>query len=267
MADLYLTISEQPDAVLEAIASSMDDRINDPNMRAICSDYMSALPGPGREILEIGCGNGASTELLLEAARPSRLVGVDPAAGLLERARNRFAEGTGISFEIGDAVMTRQADASFDIVLAHTVFSHLAEPLAALREAYRVLKPGGTLAIFDGDYATNTVSLFEGDPLQAAMVATQRNLIHDPYLMRRLPQFMIKAGFQQPRSKAHGFVQTSRPDYLLSLLSRGVTAGSKAGEYGDQLATAFQAEARRRVEDGSFYGAILFISTTATKPH
>ncbi|MBV7396947.1 methyltransferase domain-containing protein [Mameliella sediminis] len=266
MPDLYLSISDQPDAVLEAIANSMDDRARDPEMQEICASYMGRLPGPGATILEIGCGNGASTAMLVDAASPGQLTCVDPAEGLLDRARRRFAGQDSIRFAPGDAVNTGQPDSAFDVVVAHTVYSHLSDPRAALAESFRVLKPGGTLAVFDGDYATNTVALFEGDPLQAAMTATLRNLIHDPYIMRKLPRMMVEAGFDAPRTAAHGFVQTQQPDYILSLMARGVTAATKAGECGVELSTAFEAEAARRVADGSFYGAILFASAIAVKP-
>ncbi|WP_417207216.1 methyltransferase domain-containing protein [Antarctobacter sp.] len=266
MTDLYLSISEQPEAVLDAIAASMDDRARDPAMQEICASYMGQLPRPGAQVLEIGCGNGASTEALLRATSPAHFTGVDPSDGLLARARARFHGRDGLRFAVGNAVSTGQSDAAFDVVVAHTVYSHLPDPAAALAEAFRVLRPGGTLAVFDGDYATNTVALFDGDPLQAAMTATQRNLIHDCYIMRRLPALMKDAGFDPPRCTAHGFVQTQQADYLQSLMSRGVTAAAKAAEIGEALSEAFQAEAARRVTNGTFFGAILFISAIATKP-
>lgn len=266
MPDLYLRIADQPDDVLEAIASSMDKRAAEPQMRAICADYMTGLQQAGAQVLEVGCGNGAATALIVENLEPGRLVGVDPSAGLVARAEARFANDPRLSFAVGDAVRSGQDDGAFDTVFAHTVYSHLDDPQAALGEAWRVLRPGGRLAIFDGDYATNTVALFDGDPLQAAMTATQRNLIHDPYIMRRLPALAAAAGFEIERIDAHGYVQTQTPDYLLSLIARGVDAARAAGECGDELASAFTREAERRVGDGSFYGAILFVSVIARKP-
>ena len=120
--------------------------------------------------------------------------------------------------------------------------------------------------MFDGDYATNTVALFDGDPLQAAMQATQRNLIHDPYIMRSLPKLAQKTGFIGGDTEAYGYIQTTQPDYLLSLISRGVDAARAAGEAGDKLAEGFKSEAARRVEEGCFYGAILFACFNASKP-
>ena len=266
MTDLYLQIAEQPDDVLEQIALSMDKRAAEPAMQDIAARYLGALGRRRTQVLEIGCGNGASTALLLQHLEPSHLVGIDPSPGLIERARKANRLRAGVTFEVASAVATGQPDAAFDAVVAHTVFTHLPDPEAALAEAFRVLRPGGRLAVFDGDYAINTVALFDGDPLQAAMATVQRNLIHDPYLMRRLPGLTRAAGFEIREIAPHGYVQTERADYLSSLIARGADAAVRAGECGVELAAGLQREAERRIAAGTFYGAILFISLIAEKP-
>ena len=60
-------------------------------------------------------------------------------------------------------------------------------------------------------------------------------------------------------------MQTTSPDFLLTLLSRGTNAAAQAGEIGQELVDSFDREARRRVANGTFYGAILFLSLTARK--
>jgi hypothetical protein len=124
---------------------------------------------------------------------------------------------------------------------------------------------GGQLVIFDGDFTTLTVALFEGDPLQAAAGAVLRNLVHAPYIMRRLPALVTTAGFSLQSVEPHGYVQATSPAYLLTLLSRGTRAAAQAGEIGQELVDSFDREARRRVANGSFYGAMLFLSLTARK--
>ena len=107
--------------------------------------------------------------------------------------------------------------------------------------------------------------MFEGDPLQSAAGAVLRNLVHAPYVMRRLPALVTAAGFTLQSVESHGYVQTTNPAYLLTLLSRGANAAAQASEIGQELVDSFDREALRRVANGSFYGAMLFLSLTARK--
>jgi arsenite methyltransferase len=266
VTDLYTRISEQPRDVLDTIANSLNVRASEPAMQAICARYMAqiALPADAR-VLEIGYGNGATTKLIIRHVRPAQLVGIDPSSVFIEMARATFAGEPRVSFAVGDAVATGQADALFDLVIAHTVYSHLVDPEQALAEARRVLRPGGQLVIFDGDFATITVALFDGDPLQSAVNAVLRHTVHAPYIMRRLPNLVGAAGFTVQSVEPHGYMQTTSPDFRLTLLMRGTTAAARAGEIGQTLVEGFEREARRRVADGTFYGAILFLSLAAHK--
>src|SRR5262245_26483783 len=196
MADLYTRISEQPREVLDTIAKSLDVRASEPAMQAICARYMApiTLPATAR-VLEIGSGNGATTKHIMQHLRPAQLIGIDPSPVFLAMARETFAGERRVSFASGEAAATGQADASFDLVIAHTVYSHLVDPEGALAEARRVLQPGGQLVIFDGDFATLSVALFKGDPLQSAADAVLRHMMHAPYIMRRLPALVVAAGF------------------------------------------------------------------------
>jgi arsenite methyltransferase len=263
---LLSRIKEQPREVLDVIAASMNVRASEPAMQAICARYMAQITLPaGARVLEVGCGNGAATKLIMQHVGPAQLVGIDPSPVFVDMAAAAFTGEPRASFAVADAVATGQADAYFDLVIAHTVYSHLLDPKEALTEARRVLRPGGQLVIFDGDFATLTVALFEGDPLQTAAEAVMRNLVHAPYIMRRLPALVTAAGFSLQAVEPHGYVQTTSPAYLLSLLSRGTNAAAQAGEIGQELVDSFDREARRRVANGSFYGALLFLSLTARK--
>jgi len=266
MGDLYIRIGEQPREVLDAIANSLNVRASEPAMQAICARYMSQVAVPaGARVLDIGCGNGATTRLIMEHMNPSQLVGIDHSCVFIDMAREMFAREPRVSFAVGDAAATAQPDAFFDVVIAHTVFSHLIDPEGALIECYRVLRRGGQLVIFDGDFATTTVALFDGDALQSAVTAVLRHLMHAPYIMRRLPALVTAAGFRVQSVEPHGYVQTTSPDFLLALLSRGANAAARAGEISQALIDGFDREARQRVAKGTFYGAILFLSLTARK--
>jgi len=266
VTDLYTRIADQPREVLDTIANSLNVRASEPAMQDICARYMARVTQPaGARVLEIGCGNGATTKLIMQHARPAQLIGIDPSSVFIDMARQAFAGEPRVSFAPGDALSTGQPDSSFDLVIAHTVYSHLVDPEGALAEARRVLRPGGQLAIFDGDFATITVALFDGDPLQSLVGTILRHMMHAPYVMRRLPALVAAAGFNVQSVEPHGYVQTTSPDFLLTLLSRGANGAAQAGEIGQALVEGFDREARRRVANGTFYGAILFLSVIARK--
>lgn len=110
-------------------------------------------------VLDVGCGPGSITVDL--AARvaglggaASQVTGVENTEAPLDAARQLAARrGVEAGFQTGDAYALPFADSSFDIVLAHQVLQHLADPVAALREFARVCAPGGVVAVRDADYA------------------------------------------------------------------------------------------------------------------
>jgi ubiquinone/menaquinone biosynthesis C-methylase UbiE len=75
---------------------------------------------------------------------------------------------------------------SFDAVVFDSTLSHIPDPEQALEEAFRVLRAGGCLAAFDGDYATTTVALGDHDPVQACVDAMMAHSVTDRRVMRPL---------------------------------------------------------------------------------
>jgi ubiquinone/menaquinone biosynthesis C-methylase UbiE len=93
---------------------------------------------------------------------------VDQSPVLLEAARRLAAEegmGGRIEFRVGDAHALDLADASFDVVVAYTLVSHVTDPATVLREVARVVRPGGAVVVVDGDYASWTFGC--SDPVWA----------------------------------------------------------------------------------------------------
>jgi SAM-dependent methyltransferase len=108
---------------------------------------------PGLDVLDAGCGPGTITAGLALRVAPGTVLGVDSSGDVLEAARAATKHLGNVRFEPGDVYRLECEDDRFDVVHAHQLLQHLADPVAALREMRRVCKPGGVLAVRDADYA------------------------------------------------------------------------------------------------------------------
>ena len=93
---------------------------------------------------------------------------------------------------------------SFDAVLSHAVFEHLARPLAALAELRRVLRPGGVLGVCSSDWGDAQIEP-RGEDVDLALrchLLLRRKAGGDPYAGARLPGWIEAAGFTSSRSRA-----------------------------------------------------------------
>lgn len=118
--------------------------------------YLLDLLRPAQDLLDVGCGPGTITVDLARRVAPGRVLGIDPEADIVAKADELARqEGAGnVTFAVGDAYALDLEDGSFDVVHAHQVLQHLTDPVAALREMRRVLRPEGLVAARDSDYAS-----------------------------------------------------------------------------------------------------------------
>ncbi|MEN2736238.1 class I SAM-dependent methyltransferase [Microbacterium sp. X-17] len=112
-------------------------------------DWLSAAERLGW--VDVGCGTGALTAAILDGCAPASVVGVDPAEGFVAAARERL--GDRATFLLGDAAGLPLRDASADAVVSALVLNFVPAPRAAVQEALRVARPGGTVAAYVWDYA------------------------------------------------------------------------------------------------------------------
>jgi SAM-dependent methyltransferase len=116
--------------------------------------YLLPVLTPGLAVLDIGCGPGTITVDLAERVAPGPVTAVDQSADVLEiaAAEARRRNVANVSFRTADVHRLDFPDDSFDVVHAHQVLQHVADPVRALREMKRVCRPGGIVAARDADY-------------------------------------------------------------------------------------------------------------------
>jgi SAM-dependent methyltransferase len=107
-------------------------------------------PAPGLRWVDVGCGNGAFTQLLFDRCAAREVHGVDPSDGQLAFARARLATAPA-RFERGDAMALPFADASFDAAVMALVIFFVPEPARGVAEMARVIRPGGGACAYAWD--------------------------------------------------------------------------------------------------------------------
>jgi ubiquinone/menaquinone biosynthesis C-methylase UbiE len=266
--DAMQFINEQNAATLERFIERLEFRATHPTFVAYREAYLELIDLPrAAAVLDLGCGTGVVTRAI--AARDGFagvVTGIDQSPDFIAAAQ-RFAadEGVGdrVEFVVGDAHELDVPAASFDAVVAHTLVSHVRDPLAVLAEAARVIRPGGAVAIFDGDYASLTFGSSDPRLGQTIERAIQSMIMSSPRVMRELPRLLPKAGLRLIATQAHVLAEAGSSSFLLNLAETYGPLAASAGIVPAADADAWLADQRRSAEDGTFFAACNYYAYVA----
>jgi 2-polyprenyl-3-methyl-5-hydroxy-6-metoxy-1,4-benzoquinol methylase len=222
--DVWGRTAEIDDSALAVMAARLENRAKHPFFRGVIADYIGDLGVERIEhALEIGCGTGIVSRRL--AATPGfrgAITATDMSAYLIEAARRHAAAegvGTRIAFEVGSAAKLRAADDIHDLVIAHTLFSHAADPVAILKECARVLRPDGRLLIFDRDFASSALSLDDHVTAKIDIADVARAFAAQPFIMRQLPKLLTDVGFAIASHRSYVIADVGQAKFFAENLS------------------------------------------------
>jgi len=183
----------------------------------------------GSVVLEVGCGVGAQTLTLARQSPGARFVSVDISADSLAEAERRadLAGLTNVEFRQADVFALPFADGSFDHVFVCFVLEHLTRPVEALTIVRRLLRPGGTITVIEGDHGS-TYFHPESAAAQKAidcLIQLQRMAGGNALIGRQVYPLLRESGFDAVRvSPRMVYVDASRPDLVDGFIRKTFTA-------------------------------------------
>ncbi len=183
----------------------------------------------GSAVLEAGCGVGAQTVTLAASSPGAHITSVDISPVSLAQARTAVAAAgvTNVTFAQADILALPFAPASFDHVFVCFVLEHLAQPVVALRHLARMLKPGGTITVIEGDHGSTCFhpdSPFARRAVQG-LVDLQARAHGNALIGRELYPRLLEAGFADVAvSPRMVYVDGSRPRLVDGFTKKTFTA-------------------------------------------
>jgi SAM-dependent methyltransferase len=229
-------------------------------------EYLEAIDlAAAQSILALGCGTGVEVrEVLRRLDFRGRVTAIDISADLVERGKG-LAKQEGfagrIEWLVGDAQELSLPDGFFDLVLAHTLVSHVPEPKRVVQQAARVVRPGGTVVIFDGDYATMTFGTDR--EMDEKIIAGN---IANPRVMRAMPRLLREVGLKLVDSRGWVLTEIGRADFFLASLQSYPVLLPTAGVATLEETQAFVARQLRASEEGTFFAGYNFYAMIAERP-
>ena len=171
----------------------------------------------GARVLEAGCGVGAQTAILAKKSPEARIISVDISQGSIDQAR-RLVRDEGlfnVQFQRADIFQLPFQGDCFDHIFLCFVLEHLSDPIRAMQELKKILLPGGTLTVIEGDHGS---CYFHPETREAlacwrSLNAVQAELGGNSHIGRELYPLLCRAGFREVRvSPRMVYSDRSRPE-------------------------------------------------------
>lgn len=269
--DVFRLAPSMDEAVLRTVAERLEFRATDTGYVALSQGYFERLPlSPPCRVLALGCGTGVEVRALRRRVGPEvALVGIDHSGALVERARQQTADeglSENVEYLTGDAHDLPYSEAEFDVVTLHTLLSHVEDPGRVLAEARRVVRPGGTIAIFDGDYASLTFA--HPDPVTAVTVEERLKqvMVANPRVMRDLSRLLQQADLDLVGAEAAVYADIGTGNFWVNAAEAYATLLGRSGVLPVEVVEDWRAEQADANARNTFFGSSVYYTYLARRP-
>ena len=258
--DVYNRINDIDSTVVNKIIQRLEFRDSDPLFTRWRDEYLAKLPlAKAANILDVGCGTGVVTRSI--AKRPDvagHIIGSDYSPALISAAQDKAKEvglDERIDFRVGDIHHLDFADNQFDIVIAHTVVSHISSPEQAIKELGRIVKPGGWIAIFDGDYASITFAYPDDEFAKQVEDAFVHIVANNPRVMRQLPHLLAHEGLSISELSPYVLSEVGRARFWMSAIETYTPLVAQSKQLPEDKLDEWLTWQRQASELGYFFGS------------
>ena len=269
--DPHRFINDLDPSAIDRLIDRLESRGKEPAFTRLFENYACRLLLPeNAKLLEMGSGTGVIARLLASTqGRQIHVTGIDQSPVLVEAAKKFALDGKledRLAFEVGDAHALPFASGCFDAVIAHTVISHVTDPAAVLKEAYRVLKPAGTLVVFDGDYASLTYGFDDVEIGRSVDWALARTVFNNPVVMRHMSRLLEAVGFELTEILSELMSEVGQGSYFLSMADTYAPLMAESGLVPKADIDAWINAQHKAIEEHRFFASCNYYSFIARRP-
>ena len=261
--DIFQSLNDQDAATLDRVIARMEDRARDPRFVEMRGDYLDLVElQSARTFLDLGCGTGIDARAA--AKRPEFkgvATGVDLSTGMIAAGEKLAAEegvADRVLLRVADAAATGLPAGSMDVVVMHTLVSHVIDPAAALREAARLLGPRGRLLVFDADFASLAFS-YPDAAVAAAMEASMlETFVANPRATRDLPALLPSCGLRIHAVQSHILADAGTTTFFVGMLENYGPLVAAMDLQPTAVTDAWLDYQHRAIAEGAFFGSLNF---------
>lgn len=269
--DVYGNTETLDEPVLDVVATRLEARGKHPTFQRMLHEYLDFMKiDDMQSVLDLGCGTGfAAREIAKRSDFKGHITGVDISSVLIDQASKLADEeglGNRIDFRVGDSRSLDDSANSFDAVIAHTLISHLPDPQVLISEMMRLAKPGGFIAIFDGDYASLTFSHPDSQQGKATDELIISSIVTQSRVLRQLPFLLRSAGLEFAKAFAYVVSDVSKAEFWASSVESMRKLLPAANAMAPEEADSWADERNQESEDGTFFASCNYYSYVARKP-
>jgi len=269
--DPYGATDQLDDDLLDVIVARLEARGKHPGFDRMLHDYATAMQIDGATtVLDLGCGTGVAARAIARRTNFSgRVTGID-LSSTLTAAATRLAMDEGLAakveFRVGDTSRLDIPDESFDAVIAHTLLSHVSDPLATIREATRVARRGGMLGFFDGDFASLTFGNTDAAAGKAYDDAVVGAMFTNPHVMRQMPRLLRAASLELTAFLPFVIAEAGKAEYWLPAIDSFRKLVPQAGGLSAAQVNTWVDGLIVDSANGDFFGASNYYAYVARRP-